>query len=133
MIVSLTVILLAQLLGEALARAVGVPVPGPVIGMALFLAFLALRDRWRPASTRWLPPPLVDGGVENAAKGLLAHLSIMFVPAAVGIVGRLDVLASHGIALAIVLCLSVTLTLAATVLTFVAVSRLMARRSPERP
>lgn len=132
MIVSLTVILLAQLLGEAAARAVGVPVPGPVIGMALFLAFLTLRDRWRPASTRFLPPPLVDGGVETAAKGLLAHLSIMFVPAAVGIVGRLDVLASHGIALAIVLCLSVTLTLAATVLTFVAVSRLMARRDAPR-
>ncbi|GJE77066.1 CidA/LrgA family protein [Methylorubrum suomiense] len=133
MIVGLTLILLAQLLGEACARAVGVPVPGPVIGMALLLAFLVLRDRWRPASHRLLPPPLVDGGLENTAKGLLAHLSIMFVPAAVGIVGKLDVLASHGIALAIVLCLSVTLTLVTTVLTFVAVSRLMARRKPEAP
>ncbi|WP_232629873.1 CidA/LrgA family protein [Methylobacterium sp. Leaf118] len=128
MIVSLTLILLAQLLGEALARAAALPVPGPVIGMALLLGFLALRDRWRRASTRWLPPPLVDGGLEGTAKGLLAHLSIMFVPAAVGIVGRLDVLASHGLALAAVLILSVTLTLATTVLTFVAVSRVMDRR-----
>ena len=116
MIVSLTLILLAQLLGEIAARAAGLPVPGPVIGMALLLGFLVLRDRFRPASTRWLPPPLVDGGVEGAAKGLLAHLSIMFVPAGVGIVGKLDVLASHGLALAVVLTLSVTLTLAATVL-----------------
>ena len=128
MIVSLTLILLAQLLGEALARAAAVPVPGPVIGMALLLVFLVLRDRWRPAAARLLPPPLVDGGLEGTAKGLLAHLSIMFVPAAVGIVGKLDVLASHGLTLAVVLVLSVTLTLAATVLTFVAVSRVMDRR-----
>lgn len=128
MIVSLTLILIAQLAGEVAARAAGLPVPGPVIGMALLLVFLALRDRARPASTRLLPPPLVDGGLENAAKGLLAHLSIMFVPAGVGIVGRLDALASHGVALALVLLLSVSLTLAATVLTFVAVSRVLERR-----
>ncbi|CAO4138740.1 CidA/LrgA family protein [Methylorubrum aminovorans] len=128
MIVSLTLILLAQLLGEVAARAADLPVPGPVIGMALLLGFLVLRDRKRPASTRLLPPPLVDGGLEGTAKGMLAHLSILFVPAGVGIVGRLDVLASHGLALAVVLLVSVTLTLAATVLTFVAVSRLLDRR-----
>ncbi|MFF8799333.1 MULTISPECIES: CidA/LrgA family protein [unclassified Methylobacterium] len=128
MIVSLTVILLAQLAGEVAARAAGLPVPGPVIGMALLLVFLVVRDRARPVSNRWLPPPLVDGGLEDASKGLLAHLSIMFVPAGVGIIGRLDVLASRGLALALVLVLSVTLTLAATVLTFVAVSRIMDRR-----
>ncbi|MDV2985498.1 UNVERIFIED_CONTAM: CidA/LrgA family protein [Methylobacteriaceae bacterium AG10] len=128
MIVSLTLILLAQLLGEVAARAAGLPVPGPVIGMALLLAFLVLRDRTRPASTRVLPPPLVDGGLEGTAKGMLAHLSILFVPAGVGIVGKLDVLASHGVALALVLTVSVTLTLAATVLTFVAVSKVMDRR-----
>lgn len=128
MIVSLTLILLAQLLGEVAARAAGLPVPGPVIGMALLLVFLVLRDRTRPASTRVLPPPLVDGGLEGTAKGMLAHLSILFVPAGVGIVGKLDVLASHGVALALVLTVSVTLTLAATVLTFVAVSKVMDRR-----
>jgi hypothetical protein len=52
------------------------------------------------------PPPLVDGGLEGTAKGMLAHLSILFVPAGVGIVGKLDVLASHGVALAVVLTLS---------------------------
>ena len=124
MIVSLTLILLAQLVGEVAARAAGLPVPGPVIGMALLLIFLVLRDRTQPASNRWLPPPLVDGGLEGTAKGMLAQLSILFVPAGVGIVGKLDVLASHGV----VLLVSVTLTLAATVLTFVAVSRLLDRR-----
>ena len=128
MIVSLTLILLAQLLGEVAARTAGLPVPGPVIGMALLLGFLVLRDRTLPASTRCLPPPLVDGGLEGTAKGMLAHLSILFVPAGVGIVGRLDVLASHGFALAVVLLVSVTLTLAATVLTFVGVSRMLDRR-----
>ena len=123
MIVSLTLILAAQLVGEVAGRAAGLPVPGPVIGMALLLVFLALRDRAGPRAARVLPPPLVDGGLEGTAKGLLAHLSIMFVPAGVGIVGKLDVVAAHGPALAAVLLVSVTLTLTVTVLTFVAVAR----------
>lgn len=125
MIVSFALILLAQLLGEILARSSGLPVPGPVIGMALIIAFLALRDAWPAQSAKILPPPLRDGELEATGKGLLAHLSLMFVPAGVGIVGRLDVLAANGVALAIVLVVSVVTTLAVTALTFVAVSRLL--------
>ncbi|GJE25367.1 CidA/LrgA family protein [Methylobacterium organophilum] len=129
MIVALALILSAQLLGEVAARSIGLPVPGPVIGMALMLGFLCLRDASPRASARILPPPLVDGTVEDTCKRLLAHLSLMFVPAGVGIVGRLDVLAANGLSLAIVLLVSVAATLTATVATFVWVSRLVARRS----
>ena len=45
MIVSLTLILLAQLLGEVAARAAGLPVPGPVIGMALQIGRASCRER----------------------------------------------------------------------------------------
>ena len=125
MIVALGLILLAQLMGEVVARGIGLPVPGPVIGMALMLAFLILRDRTPRLSVRVLPGPLVDGSLEGTAKALLAHLSLMFVPAGVGIVGRLDVLSAHGWTLALVLGLSVVATLLATVATFLAVSRLV--------
>lgn len=123
MIVSLTLILLAQLLGEGLARGAGLPVPGPLIGMALLLAFLALRDRNARIAARVLPAPLTDGTLESTGKGLLAHLSLLFVPAATGIVGRLDVLAAHGPAIVCVVVVSTVLTLTATALTFVAVAR----------
>lgn len=132
MIVSLALILLAQLLGEVAAHASGAPVPGPVLGAALMFGFLLIRDRYRRAAETILPRPLVEGGLETTAKGLLAHLSLMFVPAGVGIVGRLDVLAANGLALAVVLLVSVVLTLSATALTFAAVSRLV-RPPEERP
>jgi putative effector of murein hydrolase LrgA (UPF0299 family) len=127
MILSLTLILLAQLIGEALARATDLPVPGPLVGMALLLLFLVVRDRASRLAPRVLAPPLVDGRLESTGKGLLANLSLMFVPAGAGIVGRLDVLAVHGIALAVVVVVSTVATLAATALTFVAVSRWLAK------
>lgn len=129
MIVAFALILLAQLAGESIARVVALPVPGPVIGMGLLIGFLALRDAGTRANAL-LPRPLRDGTLETSCKGLLAHLSLMFVPAGVGIVGRLDVLATHGAKLAIVLVLSVVVALAATALTFVAVARLTARIVP---
>lgn len=123
MILSLTLLLLCQLFGEIVARGTGLPVPGPVIGMALLLGVLALRDR-RP---RGLPPPLVDGTLEATGKGLLAHLSLLFVPAGVGVVGRLDVLAAQGPALAVALVVSTVAALVATAVTFVWVARRVGR------
>ncbi|MCF4127564.1 CidA/LrgA family protein [Methylobacterium sp. SyP6R] len=114
MILSLTLLLLCQLAGEILARAFALPVPGPVVGMALLLAVLVLRDR-RPGG---LPAPLTDGTLERTGKGLLAHLSLLFVPAGAGVIGRLDVLAAHGLALAVSLVVSTAVALVATVLTF---------------
>ncbi|MBO1022603.1 CidA/LrgA family protein [Methylobacterium sp. SD274] len=126
MIVSFTLILLAQLVGEVLARATALSVPGPVIGMALLLLFMVLRDRWSGIASRVLAAPLVDGTLERSGKGLLAHLSLMFIPAGAGIVGRLDVLEAHGVALACVVVVSTLATLTATALTFVAVKRWVA-------
>jgi putative effector of murein hydrolase LrgA (UPF0299 family) len=126
MIVSFTLILLAQLIGEALARGASLPVPGPVIGMALLLLFMVVRDRSRGLAARILAAPLVDGTLERSGKGLLAHLSLMFIPAGAGIVGRLDVLEAHGVALACVIVVSTLATLTATALTFVAVKRWVA-------
>lgn len=125
MIASLALILLAQLAGEALARGLALPVPGPVLGLVLLLLFLGARPRL-PAAL--VPPPLRDGTLEATGKGLLAHLSLLFVPAGVGVVQRLDVLAAHGAALAAALLVSTLLALVATVATFRAVSRAWERR-----
>lgn len=131
MIASLALILLAQLVGEALARGAGVPVPGPVIGMGLMFAFLLLRDGAPGALSRILPAPLTDGTLEETARGLLLNLSLLFVPAGVGVVGRLDLLRAQGVKLGIVLLVSTAASLLATVLVFRGVAALVERRGSD--
>jgi putative effector of murein hydrolase LrgA (UPF0299 family) len=118
MLLAFTVILICQLVGEVVVRGSGLPVPGPVLGMILLLAILAARDRFRAPT-----PPEQDGPIEATGKGLLAHLSLLFVPAGVGVIQRLDVFAAHGVAVAASLVLSTIAALVATVLTFVAAAR----------
>jgi holin-like protein len=123
MIASLSLILLCQLIGEVIVRGLALPMPGPVLGLLFLLLLLLARDHFALLATG----PLSGGGVENASRILLANLSLLFVPAGVGVVQKLDLLAEHGIAIIIVLAVSVVVTLLATVATFVLASRLMTR------
>lgn len=118
MIVSLTVILLCQLLGEIVTRGFGWPLPGPVLGMLFLLVALSLRDRIRTRN------PEFGRALDATGKGLLAHLSLLFIPASVGVIQRLDVLAEYGVGLGVALVVSTFVTLVVTVVAFVVVSRL---------
>jgi putative effector of murein hydrolase LrgA (UPF0299 family) len=124
MIASLSLILLCQLAGEVFVRGLGLPMPGPVVGLLLLLVLLLARDRF----TVLARGPLQQDGVENASRGLLAHLSLLFVPAGVGVVQKLDLIAEHGIAIIMILAVSVVVTLLVTVATFLLAGLLMARR-----
>ena len=62
------------------------------------------------------------------AKGLLANLSLLFVPAGVGVVGRLDLIKTQGVKLGIILVVSTAISLLTTVLVFRGVVRLVERR-----
>jgi len=123
MIASLGLILLCQLAGEVIVRGLGLPMPGPVVGLLFLLLLLLARDRFVALARG----PLQQDGVENASRGLLAHLSLLFVPAGVGVVQKLDLVAEHGIAVAAVLAISVVVTLLVTVATFLVASRLVSR------
>ncbi|WP_243371390.1 CidA/LrgA family protein [Microvirga solisilvae] len=118
MIISLTIILLCQLLGEVIVRWFGWLVPGPVLGMLFLLVFLSLRDRIKKRV------PEFGRALDATGKGLLAHLSLLFIPASVGVIQRLDVLAEYGVGLVVALVVSTFITLVVTVVTFVVVSRL---------
>jgi holin-like protein len=122
MIASLSLILLCQLAGEVFVRGLGLPMPGPVVGLLLLLVLLLARDRFKVFARG----PLQQDGVENASRGMLAHLSLLFVPAGVGVVQKLGLVAEHGIAIIMVLAVSVVVTLLVTVATFLLASRLMA-------
>ncbi|SUZ30382.1 Antiholin-like protein LrgA [Roseibaca ekhonensis] len=104
-------ILCCQLAGEAAARSLALPVPGPVLGMAgLFVLMLA--------------SPRVAQAVRPVGDGILRHLSLLFVPAGVGIVGHLRLLGENALAIGVALIASTVLAIAVGALVFRAVARL---------
>ncbi|MBI1418691.1 MAG: CidA/LrgA family protein [Limimaricola sp.] len=111
MILPLAILLGFQLLGEITARGFGLPLPGPVLGMAFL--FLAL--------TAW---PRLAARITDTARGLLGHLSLLFVPAGVGIVGHLGEMQADGAGLALAIVGSTALAIMAGVGAFLAVVRL---------
>jgi holin-like protein len=127
MIASLSLILLCQLAGEVIVRGLNLPMPGPVIGLMFLLLLLLARDRFVVLARG----PLGDGGVESTCRGLLANLSLLFVPAGVGVVQKLDLIAAHGIAIIAVLAVSVVVTLLVTVAAFLLASHLLTRGQRE--
>ena len=112
-------LLACQLVGEVLARGLGLPAPGPVIGLALLTLGLAAWTRRRPTSD----DEIAASDVGRAATGLLGSLSLLFVPAGVGVVQYLGLLSEHWVALAASLVVSTIATLLATVGVFLLVKR----------
>ncbi len=119
MLIGISLILLCQLIGEAVVRMTGIPVPGPVIGMALLIVFLWLKEMFGPVSAT---PGYY--AVENTGRGLLANMSVLYVPASVGIIDKFDVISRYGWTMVIAIAGSTVLALAATALTFMAVAKL---------
>lgn len=111
MLGAITILLLFQLAGEVLAQVLSLPVPGPVIGMALLLLALVLRGA--------APPE-----VQRTANSILGHLSILFIPGGVGVMLYLPRLADEWLPIVASLVVSTVLTLVMTAL----VLRMLQRR-----
>ncbi|MFP4395256.1 MAG: CidA/LrgA family protein [Anaerolineales bacterium] len=116
MINALMVLLLFQLAGEATVRLLSLPIPGPVMGMVLLLLALLLRDGPAPA-------------LKTTANKLLSHLSLLFIPAGVGIMTHGDLLRASWLPLTVILIVSCGVTLAATALSMCWIMRITRRRS----
>jgi holin-like protein len=121
MIGALAAIFLCQLIGETLVRAFALPLPGPVFGMALL--FFVLLARGGQGEEK-IPAPLA-----SAADGLLGHLSLLFVPAAVGLMNYFGLLADNTLAIVLAVVVSTVLTMAATAATFQLLARSAANAS----
>ena len=101
MIGALTLMILCQLAGEVIARAASLPLPGPVLGLVWLLLILVVRGG---PSTQ----------LRGTAGGLLRNMSLLFVPAGVGVVTQLDVLRQNGIAVLIAVVISTALGMGTT-------------------
>ena len=123
MIAALAALLGCQLAGEVFVRAFALPLPGPVAGLGLLFAALAISGRRGGPATTQVP---VEVG--RVADGLLGNLSLLFIPAAVGVVKYLDLLRAEAVPILLTIAVSTTLTLVVTALTFRFVSRLHAFR-----
>jgi holin-like protein len=100
-----TWLLVFQCAGEALVRLAGWPIPGPVAGLALLFAGLLVRKE-------------IPAAVTTAAEGLARHLSLLFVPAGVGVMSYVGRVADEWFAIAAALLVSTVLATAVTALTF---------------
>lgn len=89
MLGGLALILTCQLVGEFVTRTTHLPVPGAVVGMVLFFAYLSVR---RPAP---------NSGEIRASDALLTMLPMFFVPAGIGIVVYLPILAANALPLGV--------------------------------
>jgi putative effector of murein hydrolase LrgA (UPF0299 family) len=109
------VLLACQLAGELGVRLTGLEVPGPVVGMLVFLLVLRLR---RPSET---------DALVRAPELLLRHLQLLFVPAGVGLIVYLHQLRVNAVPLAAGLWLSWLFGLAVTGLAVTALLRVRRR------
>ncbi|MCL7943565.1 CidA/LrgA family protein [Marinobacter sp. ATCH36] len=97
----ITLLLVYQLAGEITVRLLAVPIPGPVLGMVMLFLTLMIRGK--------TPEPL-----QNASTALLSHLSLLFVPAGVGMMAHFGRIAEEWLPIALTLFLSTIITMVAT-------------------
>ena len=113
-----TLILVCQLIGEFAVTKLGAPFPGPVVGMVLLFVFLLLKGE--------VPEQL--GNVSNA---LLNNLSLLFVPAGVGVMVHFNLLGTDLWPLSIAMVASTLLTVVVTALVMAFLNKYTAKNQKE--
>ncbi len=101
MLVGFLILLVFQFLGEWLVMLLGMPVPGPVVGMVLLLVALFIKGG-------------VLDGLRTVSEGLLSYLALLYVPAGVGLMVHFRLIANDWLVISVALVVS---SLAAFVVT----------------
>jgi len=73
MLGAIALILACQLAGEISVHILNLPIPGPVLGMVFLFGYLCLRGH-------------ISEGTDKVTGNLLSHMSLLFVPAGVGVI-----------------------------------------------
>lgn len=94
-------LLLFLLLGEMVSYLLPISIPGAVIGMVLLFLWLVIRDN-------------EDSELVGFTTLLLRHLSLLFIPASVGIMVHLDYLAREWFAIVAAVLVSTVVSIIVT-------------------
>jgi holin-like protein len=111
-----TLLLIYQLAGEISVMLLRIPVPGPVLGMIMLFLTLMLRGR-------------SSESLDGASSALLSHLSLLFVPAGVGMMVHFDRIVTEWLPIGIALVLSTVITMVVTALVMSGGNRLLSYRA----
>ncbi|CAG2136768.1 CidA/LrgA family protein [Cupriavidus numazuensis] len=115
MLQTFAILLVFQSVGEVISYALHLPVPGPVLGMIMLFGWLVFDDRLLPI-------------IQGTTSELLKHLSLLFVPAGVGIMVHANRIEGEWMPILIALVVSTWLAIATT-----AVVTRMLMRKPKEP
>src|SRR6202035_4296837 len=91
-------IIVLQLIGESIVQVSGLPVPAAIVGLVLLYVILVLRGE-------------IPDEMSRTSGFLLQNLGVLFVPAGVGVIAYLPMLATQWWS---ILLVSVTATIAIT-------------------
>ncbi len=115
MLESLALLLVCQMVGELLVQFIAWPIPGPVVGMTVLFLLLAIR--------RGVPEHL-----RQTCLTLLSHLSLLFVPAGVGVVVYFEAIAQEWGIILVALVVSTVATIAVPAFTMNRLARWLDKR-----
>lgn len=101
LIMGMSMLLACQFAGELVARGLTLPIPGPVIGMVILLVALMIRDK-------------VPSSLRLTGEGLLRYLTLLFVPAGVGLMVHFELIAADLWPIVVTLVASTAVTLGVT-------------------
>ena len=120
MVQSFLVLLVCQACGEAIHRLTGLPLSGPIAGMVILLAVMIARKGPSPE-------------LRHSSSALLGYLSLLFVPAAVGIMPHLSALRAQWVPVVIALIVSTFLGMGTAALVMQAMNRRAQMLPPRQP
>lgn len=112
LIIGMCILLGCQFLGEVISRALSLPVPGPVLGMLVLLIGLLIRGSV-PASLRVM------------GEGLLKYLTLLFVPAGVGLIQHFGLIRQE-------IWILIATLIASTSVTILVTSQILQRTARQR-
>lgn len=98
MLFGILVLLSAAFAGNLISTFSGLPVPGTIFGILLVLIYLAIYKK-------------VPQSLKSVSDGLLKYLALFYVPAGVGLISYLDLLAQDWGKILIALLISSVLTI----------------------
>jgi len=99
----LTLIFCCQLAGELAVTGLGLPIPGPAVGMALLFAGLLIKGT-------------TPDNLGKTADALIGSLSLCFVPAGVGVMLHAGLIGQDWLPISVALLVSTMLAVAVTAL-----------------